>query len=253
MRAKKLLRTSPRRHRRRGRDIDVPGSLPARRRLSAQHTVPVEHLKQRRRLLRQELRQVRQAATRRACWNVHSDSEEHRSGNGVHEQRERSDRRVRRPLQRAGALLVSRRRAPSAASAELRRLGLCNQMPEDDDVCGTIECNGLNTMCMSYQDLTTSAARRRARARWTTRPPPAPCSPTPARPTAAPVSVAARVAAAGAAARAAAPRAPPGTTAAAVRAAAGGGCCAIGASETPNAWVGLLVLASVMIVRRRRR
>jgi MYXO-CTERM domain-containing protein len=35
-------------------------------------------------------------------------------------------------------------------------VGLCNQMPADDDACGTIECNGLNTSCMTYQDLTTN-------------------------------------------------------------------------------------------------
>ena len=29
-------------------------------------------------------------------------------------------------------------------------------MPEDDAACGTIDCDGLNTMCLEYQDLTTN-------------------------------------------------------------------------------------------------
>jgi len=38
-------------------------------------------------------------------------------------------------------------------------VGLCNQMPQDDDACGTIECGGRDTMCMTYQDLTTNRCK----------------------------------------------------------------------------------------------
>ena len=34
-------------------------------------------------------------------------------------------------------------------------VGLCNIKPEDDGACGTIDCDGLNTQCLEYDDLTT--------------------------------------------------------------------------------------------------
>jgi len=33
-------------------------------------------------------------------------------------------------------------------------VGLCNQMPADDDACDVIDCSGLDTSCKTYQDLT---------------------------------------------------------------------------------------------------
>jgi MYXO-CTERM domain-containing protein len=33
--------------------------------------------------------------------------------------------------------------------------GLCNTVPEDDEACGTIDCDSLDTSCVDYQDLTT--------------------------------------------------------------------------------------------------
>jgi hypothetical protein len=35
-------------------------------------------------------------------------------------------------------------------------VGLCNQMPADDDACDVIDCSGLDTSCKTYQDLTTN-------------------------------------------------------------------------------------------------
>ena len=132
-------------------------------------------------------------------------------------------------------------------------VGLCNKMPMDDDACGTIDCDGLNTSCMEYQDLTTNrcaslgackapntvqsctiftntctpdGGRRRQRGRRQRR--------------------SRRLRRRGA-----------GTTGndggGGSGGGGGGGCCAIGATPAPNALVGLLVLRRIMIVRRRRR
>jgi len=138
-------------------------------------------------------------------------------------------------------------------------VGLCNKMPADDETCGIIDCDGLKTPCMEYQDLTTNrcASLGMCKKDNTT----AACTIftntcTPDGGTGAGGS-----AAGGNGGRGGSTGTGGGGTAgtsgndggAGTGGGGGGGCCAIGATKTPNALVGLMLFASVMIVRRRRR
>jgi hypothetical protein len=131
-------------------------------------------------------------------------------------------------------------------------VGLCNKMPMDDVACDVIDCDGLNTSCMEYQDLTTNrcASLGACKAANTVQ------SCTIFTNTCTPDG-----GAGGSAGGASGGRGGSGGGAGTTGndggggsgGGGGGGCCAIGATPAPNALVGLLVLASVMIVRRRRR
>jgi hypothetical protein len=137
-------------------------------------------------------------------------------------------------------------------------VGLCNQMPDDDATCGTIECGGLTTTCMTYQDLTTNrcASAGACKVKNTT----AACTAFTNTCTPDGGGGGAGGSSGGSGGRGGSTGTGGGTAGTTGNdggggsgGGGGGGCCAIGPSETPNALVGLLVLACAMIARRRRR
>jgi hypothetical protein len=132
-------------------------------------------------------------------------------------------------------------------------VGLCNKTPMDDDTCGPIDCDGLNTSCMEYQDLTTN----RCASLGACKAPNTVQSCTIFTNSCTPDGGAGGSAGGASGGRGGAGGGGAGTTGndggGATGGGGGGGCCAIGATPAPNALVGLAVLASVMIVRRRRR
>jgi hypothetical protein len=136
-------------------------------------------------------------------------------------------------------------------------VGLCNKMPEDDVVCGTIDCDGLNTSCKEYDDLIS----KRCGALGMCKKPNdvATCTVftntcTPDGGTGAGGSAAGSGGGGGSTGTGGGTAGTTGNDGGGGSGGGGGGgCCAIGPSETPNGLVGLLVLACAMITRRRRR
>lgn len=153
-------------------------------------------------------------------------------------------------------------------------VGLCNIKPEDDVACGTIDCDGLNTSCIEYDDLTS----KRCSALGVCKPANNAASCTAFTNTCTPDggagtggssggrggttgsggSATGRGGTTGTGGGTAGTTGRGGTTAtdggtAGTGGGGGGGCCAVGGTETPNGLVALLLFASVMITRRRRR
>ena len=169
-------------------------------------------------------------------------------------------------------------------------VGLCNLMPEDDPACGTIDCDVLNTTCREHEDLTTKrcASIGACKAPNTA----ASCTVFTDTCTGTGGSAGGRGGAGGGAggrggsggsgggsagttggggsSGGGAPRGGTTGTAGSTTGSAGatgtdgggtagtaggggGGCCSVGGADTPTGVVGLLVFASVLLTRRRRR
>ena len=285
LRARALLRDhGRRRHRRRRRDLDVPGRSSRSARLHAQHAVPDRNCASRwaaatASAATSNCDKCGTCNTPRQHRHLHPDPGRHRSRRRVHGQRQRSDAASAAASATARRAARTRRRArPAAPCKACNGVGLCNLMPEDDSACGTIDCDVLNTTCLEYEDLTTKRcgvarrlqgaehggelhglhehlyapaaagtgtggrggsgggrrrqqrqrpAARRQRARRHDR----------------------TAATRRGRRRDRAPTAADGGSAGG----GGGGCCSVGGADTPTGVVGLLVFASVLLTRRRRR
>jgi hypothetical protein len=154
--------------------------------------------------------------------------------------------------------------------------GLCNLKPDDDATCGTIECDGLDDLpCKDYHDLTT----RRCASLGACKQPNMVSTCTDVTNTCTGTGGSAGGAggrggsggAAGTTGTGGSATGRGGTTGTAGSSPAGsagatgtdggtagtggggGGCCAVGGNQAPNGIVALLLFASVMIRRRRRR
>jgi MYXO-CTERM domain-containing protein len=153
-------------------------------------------------------------------------------------------------------------------------VGLCNVKPDDDSACGTIDCDGLNTSCMEFDDLTTKRcgslgvckpANNAASCTIFTNT----CTPDAGTGTGGSVGTgtggrggtsgtgggAARGGTTGTAGSTTGSAGATGTDGgtAGTAGSGGGGCCSVGGADTPTGVMGLLVFASVLLTRRRRR
>jgi MYXO-CTERM domain-containing protein len=154
--------------------------------------------------------------------------------------------------------------------------GLCNQMPADDVICGTIDCDGLNVTgaCKHYSDLTTSRCASPGVCKMAnmvssctvfTDTCPTDGGSTGTGGTSGTGGTTGTGGATGAGGRggttgtAGAGTGTAGTSATGTGGAGaksgggGGGCCAIGGGERPTGPVALLIFAAVLVTRRRRR
>ena len=119
-------------------------------------------------------------------------------------------------------------------------VGLCNQMPSDDDACGTIECNGLNTSCTTYQDLTANRCLSVGACKMDN--------------TSAACTMFTSTCAPDAGADGGKSDGSIGIDGGGKGGGGGGGCgCALGGSQSAGGLTALLALAGVIITRRRRR
>ena len=153
-----------RRHRRRAaRRRRCPAQLRPRPRLPAQHAVPGSGTLQRRRLLRQRTATSAAPATRRARRDLHPDPGGHRSRDGVHEQRERSDGQVRRASATATRRASIRRPGPTLRPVQglRRRPASATRCPARTiPPAARSTAAGSNTStCRDYSDLTTQPLR----------------------------------------------------------------------------------------------
>jgi hypothetical protein len=159
-------------------------------------------------------------------------------------------------------------------------VGLCDRTPEDDSACGTIDCDGLNTACIEYEDLTA----RRCGALGACKAPNTAASCTiftnmctgtggsgggaggrggssgtggSSSPGTGGGGAAGRGGTTGTPGTAGSGAGTAGATGTdggtAGGGGGGGGCCAVGGNQAPNGIVALLLFGSVMITRRRRR
>jgi MYXO-CTERM domain-containing protein len=134
-------------------------------------------------------------------------------------------------------------------------VGLCNQMPADDDACDVIDCSGLDTNCKTYQDLTTNRCGSPGACKtkntsaactiFTTT-----CTPDGG----AGGSTGSAGSGGGGASGSAGTSGKDGSADSGGGGGGGGGCgCALGGSQSAGGLTGLLALAGVIITRRRRR
>ena len=176
----------------------------------------------------------------------------------------------------------------SAPCKACNGVGLCNLMPEDDTACGVIDCDVLNTTCLEYEDLTA----KRCGAIGACKAPNTAASCTIFTNTCTGTggssgtgtggrggssggggggSTGTAGSTGGSAARGGTTGTAGNTTTGTAGATGGrgtdggatagtaggggggGGCCSVGGADTPTGVVGLLVFASVLLTRRRRR
>ncbi len=134
------------------------GSRPARGTRSASATALRDRDRRSsdRPLLQPRLRHLRELQLPGKEGTCMPDARRHRSQPRLHRQRERSVGHVRRHVQRPRALPVTRRSGTTCGTCKAcDGAGLCNVMPDDDTTCGVIDCDGLDTTCIDYHDLTT--------------------------------------------------------------------------------------------------
>jgi hypothetical protein len=144
--------------------------------------------------------------------------------------------------------------------------GLCTIKPDDDTACGTIECDGLDTSCLNYNDLTTM----RCATLGTCKAPNTVASCTDVSNLCTGAGGAAGGGSGGRGGSGAAGSGAAGSGAAGsgggstgrdagvdggggTGGGGGGGCCQVGSGPTPDGVVALLALASLVATRRRRR
>jgi MYXO-CTERM domain-containing protein len=123
--------------------------------------------------------------------------------------------------------------------------GLCNVKPDDDTTCGSIECDGLDTSCLNYNDLTTlrCASLGSCKAPNTV----ASCTDVSNLCTGGGGS-----GGSGGGGRGGSSGTDAGTDAGG-GGGGGGGCCQVGGGPTPDGLVALLVFGLAFVSRRRRR
>jgi len=177
----------------------------------------------------------------------------------------------------------------SAPCKACNGVGLCNLMPEDDSACGVIDCDVLNTICLEYEDLTTKrcgvigvckASNTTASCTIFTNS----CTGTggssgtgtggrggaggggggssggggggstgTAGSTGGSAARGGTTGTAGSTTGRGGATGTDGGATAGTAGGGGGGCCSVGGADTPTGVVGLLVFASVLLTRRRRR
>jgi hypothetical protein len=120
--------------------------------------------------------------------------------------------------------------------------GLCNVKPDDDTTCGSIECDGLDTSCLNYNDLTTL----RCASLGSCKAPNTVASCTDVSNLCTGGGGSGGGGAGGSSGRDAGVDGGGGGG-------GGGGCCQVGGGPTPDGMVALLVLGLAFVSRRRRK
>jgi MYXO-CTERM domain-containing protein len=126
--------------------------------------------------------------------------------------------------------------------------GLCNVKPDDDTTCGTIECDGLDTSCLNYNDLTT----RRCASLGACKAPNTIASCTDVSNLCTGGGGSGGAGGSGSGGRGGSTGADASTDGGG-GGGGGGGCCQVGGGPTPDGMVALLVLGLAFVSRRRRR